>query len=177
MTIPNLITIARLLMVPVVVVMILLEDWQTAFILFVIAGISDGLDGFIARHFDMRSEFGAHIDPLADKALMISIYVTLAVTGHLPTWFAFLVVFRDVMILAAVVLSWVMARPMQIKPVLVSKLNTAAQIGYAALILATKSFDIQIGIFNTLSLAVVSFLTVTSAAVYLANWLRHMEEK
>ncbi len=177
MTIPNLITIARLLMVPIVVVMILLGDWPAAFIVFVIAGISDGLDGFIARHFNMRSEFGAHIDPLADKALMISIYVTLALAGHLPTWFAFLVVFRDVMILAAVVLSWLMARPMQIKPLLISKLNTAAQIGYASLILASKSFDIQLGIFNVLSLTIVSFLTLSSSAVYLANWLRHMEKE
>lgn len=177
MTIPNLITMARLLMVPAVVVMILLGKWQAAFVLFVVAGVSDGLDGFIARHFNMRSEFGAHIDPLADKVLMISIYVTLAVTGHLPIWFAFLVVFRDVMILVAVVFSWVMARSMPIKPLFISKLNTAAQIGYAALILGAESFAIQIGIFNIAFLTVVTFLTIASAAVYLAHWLRHMGEE
>ena len=70
MTIPNLITIARLVIVPLVIVMIVQGDWQAAFFLFVLAGISDGVDGFIARRFDMRSEFGAYIDPLADKALL-----------------------------------------------------------------------------------------------------------
>lgn len=174
MTIPNLITIARLLIVPVTIVMILQGNWESAFILFVMAGVSDALDGFIARHFNMRSEFGAYIDPLADKALMISIYVTLAIIGDLPAWFAVLVVFRDVMILAAVVLSWIMGRPVQIKPVLISKMNTAAQIAYAAMILAIKSFDIHIGAFNLAAMIVVSFLTVASAAVYLTSWLRHM---
>jgi Phosphatidylglycerophosphate synthase len=174
MTIPNLITIARLLIVPVVIVMILQENWQTAFVLFVVAGISDGVDGFIARHFDMRSEFGAYIDPLADKALLISIYITLAVIGFLPAWFAIVIVFRDLMIVAAVMLSWVMERPVQIKPVMISKLNTAAQIGYAAVILASKSFDLDISGFNGIAMIIVAVLTVSSAAVYLTGWLRHM---
>src|SRR3712207_5216865 len=102
--------------------------------------VSDGIDGFIARRFDMRSEFGAHIDPLADKALLVSIYVTLAIAGVLPSWLAIVVVSRDLMIVAAVLLSWVMARPVKIKPLMVSKLNTAAQIGLAALVLCTKAF-------------------------------------
>lgn len=174
MTIPNFITIARLLIVPMVIVMMTQGNWQTAFILFVIAGISDGLDGFIARQFDMRSEFGAHIDPLADKALMISIFATLAIIGDLPVWFAVLVVFRDVMILAAVMLSWVMERPVKIRPLMVSKLNTAAQIAFAAMILATKSFGIDMGALNQAALMLVAFLTIASAAAYLTTWLRHM---
>ena len=102
MTIPNLITIARLLSVPLVIVLIGQERWMPAFVLFVVAGASDGVDGFIARRFDMRSEFGAYIDPLADKALIVSIYVALSVVGVLPGWVAVLVVSRDAMIVAAI---------------------------------------------------------------------------
>src|SRR5688500_14493920 len=92
MTIPNLITIARLIMVPLVIVMIGQGQWMTAFVLFMAAGLSDAVDGFIAKRFDMRSELGAYLDPLADKALLMSIYVTLSVTGVLPGWLAVTVV-------------------------------------------------------------------------------------
>jgi cardiolipin synthase len=174
MTIPNLITVFRLILVPVVIVAILQGRWQAAFILFVVAGVSDAVDGFIARRFDMRSEFGAHIDPLADKALLVSIYVTLAVVGTLPSWLAIVVVSRDIMILAAILLSWVMARPVKIRPLMVSKLNTAAQIGFAALVLSTNAFGIEAGAVADAAMIAVAALTIASAAAYLAGWLRHM---
>jgi cardiolipin synthase len=136
--------------------------------------VSDAVDGFIARRFDMRSEFGAYIDPIADKALLMSIYVTLSVAGILPSWLAIVVVSRDLMIVSAVMLSWVMQRPVEIKPLLVSKLNTAAQIGFAALILSTKAFGVDLLGFGDGAMAVVAALTVASAAAYLAGWLRHM---
>lgn len=174
MTIPNLITIFRLLLVPLVIVMIMQGQWPTAFVLFVVAGISDAVDGFIARRFDMRSEFGAYIDPLADKALLVSIYVTLSIVGVLPGWLAIVVVSRDVMIVAAVLLSWVMARPVEIKPLVVSKLNTAAQIGFAALVLSTNAFGVDASRIENPAMVVVAALTVASAGAYLAGWLRHM---
>jgi cardiolipin synthase len=174
MTIPNLITILRLILVPVVIVAIIQGRWETAFGLFLVAGISDGIDGFIARRFDMRSEFGAYIDPLADKALLVSIYVTLAVVGVLPGWLAIVVVSRDMMIVAAVMLSWVMGRPVAIKPLAVSKINTFAQIGFAALVLAAKAFGIDIAPFAGIAMLIVAALTVASAGAYLAGWLRHM---
>jgi cardiolipin synthase len=174
MTIPNLITIGRLIIVPLVIVMIMQGRWPAAFILFVVAGVSDAIDGFIARRFDMRSEFGAYIDPIADKALLVSIYMTLAVVGVLPSWLAIVVVSRDLMIVAAILLSWVMQRPVEIKPLLVSKLNTAAQIGFAALVLAAKAFEMDLAGFDEFAMLVVAALTVASAGAYLAGWLRHM---
>lgn len=174
MTIPNLITIARLLIVPIVIVAILQGQWSTAFVLFVVAGVSDGIDGFIARRFDMRSEFGAYIDPLADKALLVSIYVTLAVVGVLPAWLAVVVVFRDATIVAAVMLSWVMSRPVAIRPLMLSKLNTAAQIGFAALVLSTKAFGVGLAGLDDVLMLVLAALTVASAGAYLAGWMRHM---
>jgi cardiolipin synthase len=174
MTIPNLITIFRLILVPIVIVTIMQGRWSAAFILFVVAGVSDAVDGFIAKRFDMRSEFGAYIDPLADKALLVSIYVTLAIVGVLPSWLSIVVVSRDLMIVAAVLLSWVMARPVKIRPLMVSKLNTAAQIGFAALVLAAKAFGVEAVPFGDVAMIAVAGLTVASAGAYLAGWLRHM---
>src|SRR4051794_21328644 len=174
MTIPNLITIARLIMVPLVIVMIGQGRWMTAFVLFVAAGVSDAVDGFIARRFDMRSELGAYLDPLADKALLVSIYVTLAVVGAIPGWLAILVVSRDMMIVGAVVLSWVLGNPVEIKPSRVSKANTAAQIAFAALILGSLAYGLDESRLVDVAMGVVAALTMASAAAYLAQWLRHM---
>jgi len=174
MTLPNLITIGRLLIVPLVIVMIGQERWGAAFILFVVAGVSDAVDGFLARRFNMQSEFGAYIDPLADKALLVSIYVTLAVIGVLPGWLAILVVSRDIMIVSAIIVSRLMERPVAIQPIMVSKLNTAAQIAFAALVLGSKAFVFDLGAAGFAAMLVVAALTVASAAAYLAGWLRHM---
>ena len=94
--IPNLITVARMVMAPVAVQMIVSDRYLAAFLIFLLAGVSDGVDGFIARRFDLRTELGAYLDPLADKALLISIYVSLAIYGALPAWVAIAVVSRDV---------------------------------------------------------------------------------
>jgi cardiolipin synthase len=174
MTIPNLITIARLIMVPLIVVMIGQERWGLAFALFVAAGASDGIDGFIARRFNMRSEFGAYLDALADKALLVSIYVTLSVTGVLPGWLAILVVSRDLMIISAILVSRLMERPLAIKPLFVSKLNTGAQIVFAALVLGTKAFTLDVPTLDAAGMILVAGLTIVSAAAYLARWMRHM---
>ena len=174
MTIPNLITIARLISVPLIVVMMGQERWGLAFMLFVAAGVSDGVDGFIARRFNMRSEFGAYLDALADKALLVSIYVTLSVTGVLPGWLAIVVVSRDLMIISAILVSWLMERPVAIKPMFVSKLNTGAQIAFAALVLGMKAFTLDAPALDTAGMVLVAGLTMISAAAYLARWMRHM---
>ena len=115
-------------MVPVVVWAITSGAMQMAFLLFVVAGISDGVDGFLAKRFDMASELGAYLDPLADKALLVSIYVALGIAGALPQWLVILVVSRDIMIVGAIMLSWLLGKPVPMRPHLSSKLNTAAQI-------------------------------------------------
>lgn len=174
MTIPNLITIARLVMVPMVVVAIGQGLWTLAFVLFVVAGISDAADGIIARRFHLRSELGAYLDPLADKALLVSIYLTLSVIGTLPGWLAIVVVSRDVMIVAAIIVSRLMDNPVEIKPLFVSKANTAAQIAFAALVLGAMAAGVGVGCWLTAGMFLVSALTVLSAAAYLGRWLRHM---
>lgn len=174
MTIPNLITIGRLFLVPLVIVMIAGANWQAAFILFVVAGISDAVDGFLAKRCGMASELGAWLDPVADKALIVSIYITLAVVGAVPVWLVVLVVARDLMIVAAVILSWLLGKPLAIAPIVVSKLNTAAQIAFAALALGSRAFGIDLGSAALVCELLVALLTVASMTAYLAFWLRHM---
>ncbi|MDQ0505459.1 CDP-alcohol phosphatidyltransferase family protein [Xanthobacter agilis] len=174
MSVPNLITIFRILLVPTVVWAIGVGEAELAFWLFLTAGVSDALDGFIAKRFGMQTELGAYLDPVADKALLVSIYVALAVVGDIPRWVAIAVVSRDVMIVGAVVLSLVMAKPVAIRPLVVSKLNTAAQIAFAAFVLASSGFGLDVPQVFSLGLVFVGLLTGLSAAAYLAEWMRHM---
>ncbi len=174
MTIPNLITVFRLVLVPVVILMILQEEWGWAFALFVIAGLSDGLDGFIARRFDMHSALGAVIDPLADKALLVSIYITLAIVQVIPAWLAIAVVSRDIMIVMAFMVSWVMAQPIAVKPLFIGKVNTALQIVLAALVLGGLVFGQDLGRLEGFLAILIVVLTILTAGLYLARWLKHM---
>jgi cardiolipin synthase len=167
---PNVISLARLLLVPFAIVMIAHGRWRSAFVVFVVAGISDALDGFLAQRFDLRSELGSYLDPLADKALLVSIYVMLALAAVIPAEIAGLVVARDVMIVGAVLVAWMKDWPVAIQPLFVSKLNTAAQIGVAAFVLAAKAFDWPVALLIDAGLALVAVLTVASAAAYLLQW-------
>lgn len=174
MTLPNLITIGRLFLVPLVIVMILNGRWLGAFVVFVVAGVSDAVDGFLAKHCGMASELGAYLDPIADKALIVSIYITLAMVGAVSSWLVVLVVSRDVMIVSAVILSWVMGKPLAISPFIVSKLNTGAQVIFAALVLGSRAFGVDPGQAIQVGQLFVALLTVGSMTAYLAFWLRHM---
>ncbi len=176
MTIPNLITVARLLLVPVIVWLIGTGAYDAALWVFVIAGISDGVDGYLAKTFNMRSELGGYLDPLADKALLVSIFVILTVVGEIPFWLTLLVVSRDILIVGGVLLSWIMDRPVEMAPLYVSKWNTAVQIIYASLVMADLSFGFDLGGARLTAMMFVVLLTVLSAAAYLVEWFRHMTE-
>jgi cardiolipin synthase (CMP-forming) len=174
LSIPNLITLARIILVPVVVWAIADGQLRLAFLLFLAAAISDGVDGFLAKRFGMKTELGAYLDPLADKVLIVSIYVTLGITGVIPLWIVILVVSRDFMIVGAIILSWVVDRPVKIKPHLISKLNTGVQIGFACLVLASFGYAFDAEPLLTLVMALVAVLTLLSVGLYLAEWIRHM---
>lgn len=173
-TIPNLISVFRLLIVPVIVWLIIIHDLRAAFWLFVLAGFSDFADGLIARLTRSASELGAYLDPIADKALMVTIYVCLAIVGELPSWLVIMVVSRDILIIGAVLLSWTMNRPVRIRPLFVSKANTAAQIILAAMVLGASAFAVDLGGARLLAVMITAMLTVVSTAAYLVEWLRHM---
>jgi cardiolipin synthase len=174
LNLPNLITIGRILLVPVIVWAITSGHVLFAFLLFLAAGVSDGVDGFLAKRFGMQSELGSYLDPLADKALIVSIYIALGIVHALPRWFVILVVSRDIMIVAAVMLSWVVAKPVAMKPLAVSKANTAAQIILATAVLAALGLAFQADWLIWLGIAVVTALTLLSIAAYVREWVRHM---
>jgi cardiolipin synthase len=176
LTIPNIITLARLIAVPAIVLLALNDMFGWAAVCFALAGISDAVDGAIARHVPgQASELGRLLDPIADKALIVSVFIVLAVRASVPTWLAVTVVSRDVLIVGGVILSWVASRPVPIVPLLVSKANTAAQITYVALALAMSGLDWQLGTTVSIMGWVVAVLTVLSAAAYLRGWLRDMQ--
>jgi cardiolipin synthase len=174
LNLPNLITIARILLVPVIVWAITSDQMLFAFILFLAAGLSDAVDGFLAKRFGMTSEFGSYLDPLADKALIVSIYVALGISDALPRWLVILVVSRDIMIVAAVMLSWLVGKPVAVKPLAVSKANTVAQIVLATLVLASLGLRVDFAWLIDVNIAAVAALTLLSVAAYVREWVRHM---
>jgi cardiolipin synthase len=176
MNLPNFITLGRIILVPVIIAAIVAGNWAWAFSLFVLAGVSDAIDGYLAKRFAMTTELGAFIDPLADKALLVSLYVTLAIVGALPAWLTILVVFRDVIILGAVIVAGLLDRPLEIKPLMVSKVNTGGQIALAAWILAAQTFGWPRGGALDMGVLAVAALTLASGAAYFAVWTRHMAE-
>ena len=174
MSIPNLITLCRILLVPVVVWAITAGEMRVAFVLFLAAGISDAVDGFLAKRFGMGTELGAFLDPLADKAMLVSIYVALGIMAVVPRWLVILVVSRDIMIVGAVMVSWLVNRPIPLKPLLVSKLNTVAQIALACVVLAALGFGFNATITIELLVALVAVLTMLSVVFYVIEWMRHV---
>ncbi len=164
----------RLLMVPLIVLLIIEDQMTSAFALFVIAGITDGLDGFLAKKFDWSTELGAWLDPAADKALLVSIYVTLGLFNAIPTWLVILVVSRDLLIVGGILLSWLMEHPVAMKPLIISKINTAGQILLAALVLADLGLQLGLGSVVKLLILIVAASTILSALAYLRGWFKHM---
>jgi cardiolipin synthase (CMP-forming) len=172
--IPNSLTLARIVLVPLVVWLIIDQELTAAFLLFLLAGFSDAADGYIAKRYGWRSELGAYLDPIADKALLVSIYVTLGLAGHLPVWLVIAVVSRDILIVGAVVLSWMLSRPLTMHPLLISKVNTFAQIVLAGLVLAELGLGLGLEPVVKVLIWVTGALTILSAAAYFWAWLRHM---
>ena len=175
MSIPNLITLARILLVPIVVWAISTPGamW-IAFVLFLAAGVSDAIDGFLAKRFGMTTVLGAYLDPLADKALIVSIYLTLGVNNLIPRWLVILVVSRDILIVGGIMLAWVIGNPLTIKPLLVSKLNTVAQIAFACVVLGSLGLNYDMPMLTLILMGLVTILTLLSVAAYVAEWVRHM---
>ena len=174
MNIPNIITLGRIILVPVIVWAIASNQMEVAFAVFVVAGVSDAIDGFLAKRFNMESELGALLDPLADKALLVSIFVALGIWGAVPRWIVILVVSRDIMIVAAVIVSWLFDKPVPMKPSMVSKLNTVAQVAFAALILGSLAFDRPSAPWDLILMIFVTVFTLVSVSLYLVEWVRHM---
>lgn len=174
MSIPNLITLGRVILVPVVFWLLVTNQMEAAFLVFVVAGVSDAVDGYLAKRFGWATELGAYLDPLADKLLIVCIFVALGVRDELPSWLVIAVVSRDILIVIGIVLSWFLGHPVEIKPLAMSKANTLAQIVLAATVLADEAFLLKLEALRLVLVWIVAALTVGSLAAYLSAWLRHM---
>lgn len=174
LTVPNAITLARIAAVPVLAWLMLEGRWQAAFWLFVIAGLSDAVDGIIARWFDQSSVFGAWLDPVADKALLVTGFVILAVLSLVPAWLVALAVSRDTLILIGVGVALVRGKALTIRPMMVSKATTAFQIALVALVMGTHAFMFDPGRLQDLLIWATAALTLASFATYGVVFVRHM---
>jgi cardiolipin synthase len=169
---PNLISVARLVAVPVVVWLILADRMTAAFWIFVGAGVSDAVDGYLAKKLDARSVLGSYLDPLADKLLLIAIYVLLGRNGEIPVWLVVLVIARDAALLGGSMLAVKADRTAAMQPLLISKANTVLQIVLAALIMARLGLGWpEIGIGLDILVYGVAVTTTWSGAAYL--WRLH----
>jgi cardiolipin synthase len=168
--IPNLISACRLLLVPPIVMLLLAERYFAALMLFLLAGISDGLDGFLAKRFDWRSDLGGFLDPLADKLLMVATVLALTAEGLIPLWLTAVIVLRDVVIVGGAVAYRLLIGRFQAEPSVVSKLNTAVLIILVLGVVAVHAFDWPLELWPLFLLTL--FTSFVSGADYVVRWSR-----
>ncbi len=175
MSIPNILTLLRMVLVPVVIWLIITGEVSLAFWLFLFAGATDAVDGFIAKRFDQATLLGAYLDPVADKLLLVGVFVTLGIVHALPSWLVVLIVSRDLMIVIAFGVAHLVGRPIKVRPLNVSKANTALQIVLAGGALADLAVMIELpDQLRQSAIISVALLTGLSWAVYFAAWTRHL---
>ena len=168
---PNIISFARLCAVPAAIWLVLRQEMAAAFVLFAAAGVSDAIDGWLARRRG-GTALGAMLDPMADKALLIGMFVTLAAVRVLPDWLAILVVFRDVVIVGGVLMLWLTNAPVRIAPIRLSKLNTALQLLLVGTALGLAALGRQPPYVVAAMVWAVAATTLASGAAYVARVVR-----
>ncbi|MGA7802262.1 MAG: CDP-alcohol phosphatidyltransferase family protein [Gammaproteobacteria bacterium] len=174
---PNLITLLRFLLVPPLVVLLLQQHYSLALAVFILAGFSDALDGYLAKRFDWTSRLGGLLDPLADKALLISSFLVLAALGRIPAWLVVLVIVRDLVIVGGALAYHFWVEALEPQPRLLSKLNTASQlllvlaVMFSAGVVAVEPFWIRVLV------GLVLVTTVASGADYVWAWSRRTRQR
>ncbi len=170
--VPNTVTLIRVLLVLPLLACLALQYFQWAFYIFVIAGLSDGIDGYVARRYNCQSLLGAFLDPLFDKLLMIVCLISLHCLQKIPTWFLVLVISRDVIIIGGAIAYFYVTETIKFIPSLVSKANTVLQIALLGLLLFELAYiDLPDWLMQNL-IRLVGFTTVVSLANYVWVWGR-----
>lgn len=175
-SLPNIITLIRILAVPLMVWLVLSDEMAIAFWVFIAAGVSDGIDGYLAKRLDAVTELGTYLDPLADKAMLAAIFVTLGYTGGVAVWLVILIVFRDMLIVGGVLLGHTLDLKMRVVPVYISKVNTVGQIVLAAFLLAKPGIGLEDYGLTEVLVYIVAATTVVSGIIYLVRLLVSFEE-
>jgi cardiolipin synthase len=175
-SVPNILSFARLLAAPAAVLLMLDARFGAACALFVAAGVTDAVDGWWAKRFDARTEFGAYLDPLADKALVVSTYLTLGYLGHIPAWLVILVVFRDCLIVGGTVVVRLVLGEFTPSPLTVSKINTAVQIALVAAVLTRLGLGLEIAPLIAVLVVLAGATTIASGLAYVFAWGRRLAQ-
>jgi cardiolipin synthase (CMP-forming) len=150
LTIPNLITLARILLTPLFIIFLIQKRYQPALGIFVLAGLSDLADGLIARRWGQKSPLGTFLDPLADKLLMGSSFITLSIAYLIPPWLTVIVLSRDLILVFGVTLFKLVHLPVVVQPSLAGKLCTATQVSTVLLVLVAQSWPLSPACLNAL---------------------------
>lgn len=173
---PNMISLARLFSVPLIVSLILSLELKLAFLFFTLAGLSDALDGLVARLFKSRTILGAYLDPIADKALLVGVYASLGLTGLVEQWVVILIVFRDLLIVGGIFLLFLFKSHVEMKPLMISKINTVIQLFYALFVLSQAESYFGVPELNLYFGYFVALTTVISGASYVTVGLRQLNK-
>jgi len=176
MNLPNILTLIRILLIPVFVILIINGSFHRALLTFVVAGITDGLDGLIARITRQRTELGAYLDPIADKLLLSAGYIALAIVEKLPSWLAVIVITRDVVILLGILVMFLVNHRPKIQPSMISKTTTAFQILTVVLALLADSHP-YFGGLSSVAIYGTTVLTILSGAHYIYIGARMLNQK
>lgn len=169
-SIPNLICVVRIILVWPIVVALIDGRYALALGLILVAGASDGLDGFLAKRFNWQSRLGGLLDPLADKLLLVSVFVALSMTGLVPLWLTAVVIIRDLVIVSGgVVYQW-LVEPVQPEPSVASKINTGIQLLYVLAVISHRTSGMPPPEFLTISGAAVFVTSTVSGLDYVVRW-------
>lgn len=173
MNIPNILTLLRIIMVPVIVILLIQGSFLKALLVFVAAGLTDILDGFLARVLHQQTELGAYLDPIADKALLISSFLTLSILHIIPGWLAVIVISRDCIILLGISVLTIMSISVEIRPAFISKVTTALQL--ITILLSLSALCLPGGIREMWLLPfywATAFVTIVSGLNYMARGMK-----
>ncbi|MBO67138.1 MAG: hypothetical protein CL398_02400 [Acidiferrobacteraceae bacterium] len=168
--IPNLLTLFRMFSAPVLILFLMDKNYGAGAILFLIAGITDAVDGWFAKRFGYVTRLGAVLDPIADKVLIITTYIVLAVLGDIPLWLVLIVGFRDLGIVGGYLILQTISTQMPPQPSVLSKVNTVAQICFVFLVIVDKSNIVDLSLLEATLLWTVAVTTVASGLQYGYRW-------
>lgn len=175
MTIPNLISIFRILLVPIFLVFIINGRFLAGLVVFVLAGLSDAADGFVARLFNQKSRLGSYLDPLADKCLLVAAFICLTTLHIIPLWLTVLVITRDTLILLGSLILFLKNGVYTVKPSIWGKATTFLQLATVFLVLVEKHFHI-FSEYVFVVYGATGTLTVTSGVLYIRSWFLTMKD-
>ena len=173
MNIPNFLSLLRIILVPVFVIFLIQDEYYNALIVFVIAGLTDVLDGTMARLLNAQTKLGSYLDPIADKLLLATSFVTLAILGIIPSWLTVIVMSRDFIILLGIAILSLMSVAFEIKPALISKATTVLQIGTVFFALLYKIVTNYLN-YNLILILfwLTALFTVASGLVYIIRGVK-----